>query len=448
MRKNDPLLPTVSLTPNIMRTMSSEAYVQVKAGVGSCLAQKALSKSKEPDNILGLNKSAARDLKLPVCSYNIYASNQDQLFIGPIVGVMTSAVRGNCHPRGKTGRLLKELVVYARNRGIFVYLFGFDAITRDRYHLRGLTISHNRWHPGVFVWPDVIYNRIRLRNIEKRPNIVRLLYEIEKDTRVYMFNSRFLNKREVYHALGKHQDTLDNIPETRGFERRNLQTMLAKYPGLFMKPNHGSVGRGIYKIKRISPGRYCFAAASSAVPIWRGPYSMEVLFRNLQSGLNGRKDYLLQQAIDLARYESRLFDVRSQVQKDRRGEWILTGAAVRVAGKNRFVTHIPNGGRAESLEQVVLRVFPAQSTQKSIYKQLEKLAVCIPRVLEETLGINLAILTMDLGIDSTGKMWALEVNSKPSSFDEDDIRMKHLQHLTDYFIYAAGKKNEKGFYET
>jgi ABC-type nitrate/sulfonate/bicarbonate transport system ATPase subunit len=52
-----------------------------------------------------------------------------------------------------------------------------------------------------------------------------------------------------------------------------------------------------------------------------------------------------------------------------------------------------------------------------------------------------------LGIDEGGKVWILEVNSKPSSFDEDDIRMKHLEYLCDYFIYAARQKNRKGIYE-
>ncbi|KUG04404.1 hypothetical protein ASZ90_018171 [hydrocarbon metagenome] len=399
--------------------------------------------SNLPPDFAILNKSAARTLNLPGSRYLVYSVDQDELLIGPVVGIMTTAIRNNHGPSGKTGRLFKELIDYSSRKGIFVYLFSPDGISRDHYYIRGITISHNSWKPGRFAWPDIIYNRIRFRKIEKQQAISRLLYELNKDPRVYIFNSRFLNKKEVHEALKNQPQVKNMIPDTEVFSRQNLQGMLQRYSEVFIKPNHGSIGRGIFKVRWISPRRYSFAGVSSSATVWKGPYTFDLLFRHLSIEVS-RKNYLIQQAVDLSRYNSRLFDVRSQVQKDQHGEWILTGAAVRVAGKGRFVTHIPNGGRAEVFDDVVTRVFPSIRTRQEINKQLEDISTLVPLILEKELGINLGILTMDLGIDINGKIWILEVNSKPSSFDEDDIRTKHLQNLTDYFVYAARNKNRKG----
>lgn len=447
MHKMNSLTPVIKLSPNL-KDIQADTLIHLKAGSSSCTARisNGTENSGLPDNFLLLNQCAARKLKLPADRYLIYASDINELLIGPVVGVLTSAIHNKNMPHGKTARLFKEMIEYSRRRGIFVYLFGSNGISQDRRYIRGISTHHNSWKPGIFPWPDIIYNRIRFRKLEKRQEVARLLREINKDQRVYIFNSRFLNKQEVYNALNTHPEARNMLPDTKAYNRHNLELMLRKYSELFIKPNHGSIGRGIYKIMRQSPQRYCFAGVSSGAPHWKGPYTFELLYRHL-SGAVLKENYLIQQAVDLAIYKSRLFDVRSQVQKNSCGEWILTGAAVRVAGKGRFVTHIPNGGRPEVFDEVIKQVFPSGRSRQLIYEQLRLTCTLLPEILEKRLGINLAILTMDLGIDKSGKMWVLEVNSKPSSFDEDDIRMEHLQNLSDYFVYAARRKNRKVNYE-
>lgn len=446
MQKMDSLSPVIRLSPHNLKDIPVDTLLHIKAGSSSCTAR--ISNGTEniglPDNFLLLNQCAARKLKLPADRYLIYAGDINELLIGPVVGVLTSAIHNKNMPHGKTARLFKEMIEYSRRRGIFVYLFGPDGISKDRRYIRGISSRHNSWKPGIFPWPDIIYNRIRFRKLERQQEVARLLQEINKDQRVYFFNSRFLNKQEVYKALNTHPEAREMLPDTKTYNRHNLELMLRKYSELFMKPNHGSIGRGIYKIMRQSPQRYCFAGVSSGAPHWKGPYNFELLYRHLYNEVL-KENYLIQQAVDLARYKSQLFDVRSQVQKDYHGEWVLTGAAVRVAGKGRFVTHIPNGGRAEVFDEVIKQVFP--SSRQLIQEQLRQTCTLLPRILEKRLGINLGILTMDLGIDKSGKVWILEVNSKPSSFDEDDIRMEHLQNLSDYFVYAARRKNRKDNYE-
>jgi hypothetical protein len=70
-------------------------------------------------------------------------------------------------------------------------------------------------------------------------------------------------------------------------------------------------------------------------------------------------------------------------------------------------------------------------------KQLKTICHTVPPILEDTLGIDLAILSLDIGIGRDGHMWIIEVNSKPASFDEAAIYKRHLALLTDYFLFKS-----------
>ncbi|HRX22151.1 MAG TPA: YheC/YheD family protein, partial [Syntrophomonadaceae bacterium] len=144
------------------------------------------------------------------------------------------------------------------------------------------------------------------------------------------------------------------------------------------------------------------------------------------------------------RHNGRIFDLRSQFQKNGEGKWILTGVGVRIAGKNRFVTHIPNGGSLADYNDIIpLFNDLAVDESQSYERQLKTIGLFIPKLLEEKLQLNLGILSMDIGIDPGGRMLILEVNSKPARFDEPYIRQRHLDNLVDYFIFLTRKKYKR-----
>jgi len=156
----------------------------------------------------------------------------------------------------------------------------------------------------------------------------------------------------------------------------------------------------------------------------------------------GRK-CLIQQGIDLATTGKRVFDLRTEVQKNDQGKWVFTGVGVRVAAPGKYVTHVPNGGSRAEYTKVIKKVFgTTTSINEKLEQQLANITSTVPRVLEKNLGINLGILSIDIGIDKNGLMQVIEVNSKPSSFDESDIRNKHLENLNKYFIYLNSLIND------
>lgn len=390
-----------------------------------------------------LKESVARALHLPEGSYHIYLIHKNDIFIGPVVGICTHGKPSNPLPTGKKARIFKEIIKQASYQGVFVYFFYAKNFSPVRKQIKGYSLDHKgRWISGYYPIPDVIYNRILYRSIEKSPAIKQLLKRIHSDHEIHLFNSRFLNKWEVHDVLASNPLTDKFIPATTVYNRTSLQNFLRVYPEVFLKPRHSSRGQGIIKVVHTAGGGFATARAEWKPSRWIKLNSFSELYKQISNMRVSAKTYIIQQGIDLARYQERVFDLRTQVQKDGFGHWIITGTGVRIAGKNKFVTHIPNGGRAATFDDVITRVF-SPGLQKQIREQLTVICNMVPQVLEQGLNLNLAILSMDIGIDRDGRLWVLEVNSKPASFDENDIRQRHTRYLVNYFIFAARENKRK-----
>ncbi|NLB53047.1 MAG: YheC/YheD family protein [Syntrophomonadaceae bacterium] len=362
---------------------------------------------------------------------------------GPVVGIITTGKNKTNNPGGAPQHLYRELISQGRQKGIFIYNFHPHNIDWKRRLIKGYTHNGKRWESGVYRFPDIVYNRILYRNIEASPAVKSILKKFQQDENIILFNTRFLDKWEVHKAINGNRDTAHLVPETELLTRENLYLMLHRHPEVLLKPRNSSKGQGIIKIKQAGK-QFSFSRAEWNGPKWIRSNSFINLYRQLKFHNVLNQKYLIQECIDLARYNGRIFDLRSQFQKDGTGNWVLTGVGVRIAGKNRFVTHIPNGGSLAAYNEIIPSVYNTVSEgTRAFDKQLKNIGLFIPPLLEEKLQINLAVLSMDIGIDRSGKMLILEVNSKPARFDEHHIRQRHLINLVDYFLFLTEKKNKR-----
>lgn len=362
-----------------------------------------------------------------------------------LVGVLTTPRKGGKYPlpSGKDSRLKEEMVAAAHASGIFMFFFYAEGFDRNTDTVTGHTFKvrnrgEGRWVKAIFDCPNIVYNRLSFRRDEAQNETQELLVYLRNHPKIKIFNPRFLTKWEVHNSLVGSSLTRDMVPETCLFNKNNLGIMLQKYPELFVKPISNSVGKGIIIIWRSQCGngyRYKLACSDE-----EGEYCRSAL--DLYSSLNDVMDpghkYLIQKSIQLARIDGRVFDLRTQVQKNGRGEWVMSGIGVRVAAPNKYVTHVPNGGTKADYNEVIEKVFGSSPRQlRNLEGQLNDICRTVPYVLEKRLNMNLGILSMDIGLDQNGLMQVIEVNSKPASFDEDHIRRRHLEILNQYFLYLS-----------
>lgn len=126
--------------------------------------------------------------------------------VGVLSTVRLNTINGL--PDGKEAKIFEEQFSMAKEYGISMFLFfgdGVNWLNRTIYGYTFIPATRNRghWIRKNFPFPDVVYNRIRSRIIEKQSAIIQLLKKFDQDTHIKLFNTRFLDKWEVYEALAK-----------------------------------------------------------------------------------------------------------------------------------------------------------------------------------------------------------------------------------------------------
>lgn len=443
------------ISPQVMLSRTSSSVLPEKAKIiaGNKSIYATVLSKLQPSNYtidyITMNNTAARKLLLPSnvqLKYQILLSNPLTIQVGPLIGVLTSVPRSGKSglPIGKEAHIFMDMFKYGRKHGAFMFLFYAPELDWSKGTIKGYTIAINnkniRWISGVFPIPDIIYNRIRYRHIELSPVVHSTLAKCEQHSNVKIFNTRFLDKWEVYEVLDSDPNISHLMPPSMVYNKKNLNIFLQNYPEFFIKPISSSMGKGIIKIIRSPDGSYIYKISKNGNLITECASGSDLHIK-LAKYLEKEKQYLIQKGIDLSRINDCVFDMRTLTQKDSQGRWTLIGIGVRVAAKDNFLTHIPNGGKSAKYDEIISKVFGEKSKQ-SINKQINNIIKYVPKVLEKQLGLNLAILSIDIAADSAGMLWIIEVNSKPSSFDEPEIHLRSLQHFIDYCGFIAGKSEE------
>lgn len=218
-----------------------------------------------------------------------------------------------------------------------------------------------------------------------------------------------------------------HLPETRWMTDSRTLQMLNNYSSIFIKPNHGSGGSGIIRVKRLSK-EYEVRCGSSKKKV----KDQDVL-KAIKSFRKSKHRYLVQQSIKLAKYKGNIFDIRIYLQKPYHN-WMITGMVARVAAPHKFVTNYLKGGHAEPLPKVLLSHFKKNQTEvEACIRKIEELSITIAETVNKWNLVH--ELGVDLAIDKNSHIWIIEANSHPG-------HMLFTQ-LSDRTMFRAIMKNKQ-----
>ncbi|CAM4186123.1 hypothetical protein FHS16_000125 [Paenibacillus endophyticus] len=339
-----------------------------------------------------------------------------------------------------------DLIRTGQSMGFIVYVLTVKNLLLTRRSLKGYVYNESEdiWQLRLLPFPDIIYNRIPLREDEIQPSVRMKINACKKHPRVTLFNPAFFNKWDLFEWLRLSKSTKPYIPTTRKLiSVSGLGRMMQRHPYLYLKPESGKAGKGIMTIKvhaekqlpyRLKIQENKKSATYNCATIYK-------LWSRIQKQ-SGGEAYIAQQGIKLASFNERRFDLRALVQKNQRGQWDITGIGARIAGVSSITTHVPRGGMIEDPEKLLVNSFNEEQARKLLIKA-KNTAVLIAKQIERASGQLLGEMSMDIGVDSAGNMWFFEANSKPMKFDEPHIRQKSLERIFHYGAYLARLKTEK-----
>ncbi|MFX3631269.1 MAG: YheC/YheD family protein [Candidatus Pristimantibacillus sp.] len=339
-----------------------------------------------------------------------------------------------------------DLIRIGREKGFLVYVLTAKNLYLSRSTLKGFIFNERNevWEQRLLPFPDIIYNRIPLREDEILPSVKNKIAACAKDSRVQLFNPSFFNKWYLFEWLRQSKTTKPFIPTTRKLMSANgLGKMMQKYTFLYLKPESGKAGNGIMTIKVHADKQlpYRLKIQEDKKSSTYNCSTIYKLWARIQKQSSGEA-YIAQQGIQLASVNDRRFDLRTLVQKNERGKWDVTGIGARVAGTSSITTHVPRGGMIEDPEKLLIHSFNAEQARKILLKA-KQTSLLIAKQIERGSGHLLGEMSMDLGVDSMGNIWFFEANSKPMKFDEPHIRQKSLERIFQYSTYLTRMKTEK-----
>jgi hypothetical protein len=355
---------------------------------------------------------------------------------GPFIAILTSD--GNRTFRGNRKNFI-DLIRMGRKMGVTIFVLTPSGIQPGKSTVRGFIHrplkTGDPFIPATLPLPDVVYNRIPTRNAEQRKSEQQALQYLGKTLGIPLFNPGFFNKWTLYQFLRQSGELAELVPATGKWNADKPPVhILKRFPTVYLKPNDGLAGNGMIRIARNSSGYEVVLQTLKEKK--RFPVRDMANLLKLLRRVAGKRSYVWQQGIPLATFRGRPFDLRILLQKGGNGRWGITGIGIRVAGPDAISTHVPMGGTIENQQSVLKTVFGDRC--REVTRRIEETALRIARQIERSQEGNIGEMSIDMGIEKSGRLWFFEANAKPMKFDEPDIRERSLKRLIQYSLYLSG----------
>ncbi|SHE76205.1 Glutathione synthase/RimK-type ligase, ATP-grasp superfamily [Seinonella peptonophila] len=416
---------------------------------GSANVSAMLSLSANPSSLVRICSSLATALKLTdAIQLNVqYHPQQLTLSFGPLVGIMINLENNQQHKPvfGEMARFFDECFKAAQQAGIRLFIFTPEQLSMERKTIRGWSKFRGRWIETNHPLPHVIYNRITSRRIEEDSSLQKQLDQLRKKHQVQIFNEQFLNKWEVHQLFSQDSYISEILPETKPYDWRTLLDMAKSHPILYLKPVNGSLGQGIIRLIH-TPIQIRYQSETAQGNQTFYAHSWKKVIQRLNRRI-GKQSYLIQQGLLLIKHLGRPIDFRILCQKNHQGKWSVTSAVGRIGKTEHFVSNLARGGMILAASNVLDNFI---HSSKPTIQQLHEIALNIANRFDQLTSGHFAELGIDLGLDRKGKVWLIEINSKPSKTDDSVVQITSgirpsVRKLTSYICFLTGIKQTRSF---
>lgn len=225
-------------------------------------------------------------------------------------------------------------------------------------------------------------------------------------------SSTIVGKLKVYHYLSAKSKLKKHLPHTMSFSKKNLRKMVSEHDMLYIKPNVGSLGLGIFKVTQSDEGYT--VQTNKRTRSFDEITEMYHFIKSIKK--KKKKKLLIQEGIRLDKVQGKPYDLRAMVQRKPRGSWVITGIFAKVGKSGRIVTNFHQGGRLMTMTKLFKRLHLSEDKAESRLSRISTMAMNTAHVLSGRKK-GMREMGIDIAVDKDKKhLYILEVNSRQPQF--------------------------------
>lgn len=355
------------------------------------------------ENEVMLSDAVIKKLHLPLYPVYEIRIRGNEIAFGPCMGILTSQKADEITKRRLT-EISMNTLDYKTIHGA-VIAFALDKVDKEKRLIEGYCYNPEKdsWEPGIFPYPLSIYRRSGL-NDEWQNHFLSVI----GDT---VFSNHSFDKWEMAKWFSNEPDIIPNLPATIVYKsRQDIADMLKAHGVLYIKPISGMKGFGVVKVSS-EKGKVIFQYRQDDKNVEISAEGANEL-QKAADKLFEPKDYIIQQGLDLMKYDGGVVDFRCVMQKDEACKWVCNGIIARIGAKESVVSNISSGGAALPAMDLIRDALAISDTEAFEIKEgIMSLCVRVCRILDEY-GFNFGVLGLDIGVDNNKHIWLIEVNNR------------------------------------
>lgn len=315
---------------------------------------------------------------------------------------------------GKEEEELAVACAYVANyEDVHFYVFRPNDIDFDEMLIRGKFYENKQWVEKVVEYPDVIYDRFRLRGVG-RYNLV--YQELDGIPFTNEFYGNSISKLEVYDKLkgsGKVDELI--IPYQKVERVKDIFNYIDKYGKVILKPEVGSFAKGVHFISKEEDGSYFMVIGEKEEN--HSEFSLSNYLRDLLK----KGTFIVQEYIETRTVDGQPFDIRVHMMKDEKGNWSFVIIYPRIGVNYATISAMIKGGYISNLTGFLQRNFGNEHCVK-MEKHIEKISRKIADVFENLYDENMNELALDIAINKNREIFLIEINAnKPGIVNVFDV---------------------------
>lgn len=324
--------------------------------------------------------------------------------------LVNGSTLANIHKRVVDPRI-RLLAAVNKHVKLDLFYFSMSGVGIKERKIHGLYWDGQKktWSQREFAFPDVIL--LRGGTGKKYSPLFNAFLKVLKSKNAKIINYPKFNKWILYQILHKDPVLQGYLPVTMSVKNPLvIKKMLEEFKTVYIKPHHGRKGKYVLRLEELNGGqyRYSYYQYDEGKLVNKTVYGFQVLLKIIYTFFQG-KDILVQQAIELIKYETGLVDMRAELQRNGQGKLEITGISARLGKPNSPITTHGNAYSFDHFFQHKMH-YPRRKVEE-LNNKVKEFLFRIYEYIEKSYG-EYAEIGIDFAVDINDNIWLIECNSQ------------------------------------